>query len=156
MEITEEKVTITTTNECVEIVVDLDGSRTGGYDYETIDSNLPYRYTCMICTMIQREPTLTSCCGQHFCQSCLLTCFLVSGGRCPHCQATAVQHFVNKQQQREIKCLRVKCRNSVTGCTWTGALGEVETHEQECCGRWYLYYFSVCTHYKFIWTPSLP
>ena len=135
MEITKDDITVTTTSKWVEIVVNLDSETTGGYDYEIITEELPYKYTCMICTMIQREPALTSCCGQHFCQSCLLRSFLESGRRCPHCQDTQLQCFVNKQQQREIQSLRVKCPNSVTGCEWTGLLGEALRHEEQCCQR---------------------
>ena len=99
--------TITTTSKCVKIEVDLDENSLGGYDYQTTnDQQLPVKYICMICILIQKEPMLTSCCGQHFCQTCLLTSFLVSGRRCPHCKARDLQYFVNKQQQREIKCFR--------------------------------------------------
>ena len=45
-----------------------DGS--GGYDYEFV-SEPPDELKCSVCLLVVRDPSLTSCCGKHFCQSCI-------------------------------------------------------------------------------------
>lgn len=132
-ETAKDSLTVTITSTSVEILVDLSKHTTGGYDYDILNNETVNKYTCMICTMIQREPTIVSCCGQHFCRSCFDRNASVNGMKCPHCLATDVQYFTNKQQQREIQCLRVQCCNADRGCRWTGDLGEMERHmEVEC------------------------
>ena len=145
-----DNMTINVMEDCIEILIDLNSEQpslqqqqqqiqqpfTGGYDSTLFISSeeLPAKYTCIICTMVQREPAIVSCCGQHFCLSCLQNCFAVrSTKKCPHCQSEELQHFVNKQQQREIWSLTVKCRNTQRGCLWIGELREMEKHIQQGC-----------------------
>ncbi len=134
---------MTVMEDCIEILIDLSIQSqsshqqqlfTGGYDNTIFmgGEELPLKYTCIICTMIQREPTIVSCCGQHFCKTCLQRCF---PPRCPHCQNEELQHFTNKQQLREIQSLQVKCQNGGRGCLWTGELREMEKHMQHDCRK---------------------
>lgn len=98
----------------------------GGYDCTPIDDTLTQKYTCLICKLLQREPTIVSCCGQHFCKLCLHRSVWGGTQECPHCRARDLQFFTNKQQRREIACLRVRCPHQ--GCLWTGEVREVEGH----------------------------
>ncbi len=131
-------ISITTTEEAIEILIDLNQQHIGGYEYEVTDE-LPIKYVCMICTNIHREPVLVSCCGQHFCLSCLEKCFSVNERRCPHCLAKELQYFVNKQHQRDVKELRVKCCNADRGCVWIGRLGDMDYHISKQCKRLTIY-----------------
>ena len=124
-------ITITSNSEMVEIVIDL--KRIGGYEYDFLDT-ISNKYTCLICTNIQREPTIVSCCGQHFCCSCLDKWFAINK-KCPHCTVDEFQYFTNKQQVREINELRVRCCNSDRGCNWTGKLEELKSHKNRDCLR---------------------
>lgn len=142
--------TVTTKEDSVEILVDLGAFSQeqhqhllqkqplkeqhqflGGYDCAIFlnSETLPSKYTCIICTSVQREPTIVSCCGQHFCSSCLQKCFAArQRRRCPHCLSEEIQYFVNKQQEREILGLEVRCLNHGRGCSWTGELRQMEKH----------------------------
>ena len=67
------------------------------------------KLSCPICLCpVQREAHLTGCCGRHFCRSCI--------GRlsreckpCPMCKESPLAIFPNKERQREIKQIRVRC-----------------------------------------------
>lgn len=131
---------ITSTSVGVEITIKMGGNdiNIGGHEHSFIGS-IPHKYICVICTNVQREPAIVSCCGQHFCQSCLETSFKYcperSRPKCPHCLATDPQYFVNKQQRREIACLLVRCSNEDRGCEWVGELGDLKTHINRRCER---------------------
>ena len=56
----------------------------GGYDYEVV-SDPPDELNCSICLSVLRDPSLTSCCGNHFCQSCISR-IKSEGMPCPLCQ----------------------------------------------------------------------
>lgn len=123
---------VTTRRNSVEILITLPNSMKsgpiGGYDCTPIEGSLANKYTCIICKLVQREPTIVSCCGQHFCKSCLYRSFLGRLQICPHCRARDIQYFTNKQQEREVECLRVRCPNHEIGCLWTGEVRGLEEH----------------------------
>lgn len=87
--------------------LDLFLKRFSGYD-EILEEELPENFSCPICLSVQREAYLTICCGHHFCRACIEA---VARARapCPLCKYRSVTAFPNKQQQREISELRVKC-----------------------------------------------
>ena len=62
----------------------LNADRCGGYDYEFV-SDPPDELKCSICLSVLRDPSLTSCCGNHFCQSCI-SHIKNKGMPCPLCQ----------------------------------------------------------------------
>ena len=129
---------VTTRRDSVEITITLPnttGARTGGHDYTLLDTSLSSTYTCIICKLIQREPTIVSCCGQHFCRSCLQRWLRSDHLKCPHCLASDLQYFTNKQQLREVSCLLIRCPNEDRGCRWTGELGEGQKHLEEECEK---------------------
>ena len=106
----------------------------GGYDYDFVTTP-PDRLICKICHNPCREAHLTSCCGAHFCRSCLQQ---VRWGRsvskaCPMCRAERFETFQNKEANREIKALKVYCSNGRNGCTWSGEVNDVKSHVDNDC-----------------------
>ena len=81
---------------------------------------------CPVCFEIVLEPVQTSC-GHLFCKRCVQEVT-----RCPACreQFTSMpDHFNNRQ----VRCLRVKCPFMANGCKWVGDLGDVDDHEAVRC-----------------------
>ena len=110
----------------------------GGYEQDFVaETDIPERYLCnTICTKVLRDPHLTSCCGQHFCESCLNNWFTKSKHRtpsCPHCRTkgSSFNHFLDKKLKRDIQELKIRCSNKVRGCEWTGELENLEKHKSE-------------------------
>ena len=104
----------------------------GGYDYQYA-LEVPERFICNICTKVQRDPHLTSCCGQHFCESCLEHWFKKQGKKsCPHCRK-GLHHFLNKERKRDIHELKIHCIHHGEGCQWVGELGNIQTHLDKLC-----------------------
>ena len=106
----------------------------GGYDYEFVTAP-PDRLICKICHNPCRDAHLTSCCGAHYCKSCLQ---LVRRGRsinrsCPMCRTDGFSTFQNKEANREIRALRVHCSNSRNGCTWSGEVNGIKRHIDDDC-----------------------
>ena len=98
----------------------------GGYDYDFIDSPSD-ELTCSICLSVLRDPNLTSCCGNHFCRSCI-TRIRDEGNPCPLCQDGDYTIMLNKSLVRKVNELKVKCPNSQCGCEWVGEVKEVRHH----------------------------
>ena len=104
----------------------------GGYEYKFVDET-PNKFICNICTKVLRDPHLTECCGQHFCESCIK--HWVSQNRakgCPHCRQYKFVHILNKALKREINELKVCCINQEKGCEWKNELDNLETHMKNC------------------------
>ena len=119
----------------------------GGLEHRFVEE-VPEKFICSICTRVQREPHLTSCCGQHFCESCLENWFEKQLTKsCPHCREKRIVHIVNKERKREINELKIYCTHHEEGCQWIGELGDLQTHlnsesgcgyvEVECTNSWY-------------------
>ena len=94
----------------------------------------PDKYNCMICSGLLERPVLMSCCGQHFCESCLKKWYAEQGKKCPHCRNIGVTYLLNKERVRDINELRVYCSNKSKGCTWKGELGSLVGHVESNCG----------------------
>ena len=106
--------------------------RDGGYDYEFV-SNPPDELNCSICLSVLRDPNLTSCCGNHFCQSCISR---IKNKRnpCPLCQEQDFTVMLDKFFARRVNELKIKCPNSSHGCEWMGELGSIGKHLDVSCG----------------------
>ena len=108
-------------------------SSDGGYDQDFVEE-VPARFICQICAKPYRDPHLTVCCGQYYCQSCLQQWFAKNGGvkQCPHCRATRAagdfDHVLHKGLRSEINELKVHCSNKKMGCPWTGELAALREH----------------------------
>ena len=107
-----------------------DGS--GGYDYEFV-SEPPDELKCSVCLLALRDPSLTSCCGKHFCQSCISR-IKNEGKPCPLCQEKDYQLMLDKSIIRRVRELKIKCPNSGRGCEWVGEFGSIERHLDVSCG----------------------
>ena len=118
-------------------------SRTGvqyrGYDYEFVEE-VPEELVCSaICTKVLRDPHLTDCCGQHFCNSCLQRWFKRQGKQvCPHCRMERFSRILDKPVKRRIDQLKMHCTNHKAGCEWVGELSSVQTHLNSDSGCGYV------------------
>ena len=104
-------------------------SSEGGYDYEFFDT-ITDNLICKICHFPSREPHLSVCCGHTFCDSCLKkakkSTFLSEV--CPMCRTEKFTSFPNKQNERAVLSLLVRCTNAKGGCDWTGEVGNITKH----------------------------
>ena len=95
-------------------------------------SEVPENFSCPICLCsVQRNAHLTDCCGHHFCLQCIKQ--LHSNGKpCPLCKSTKFRIYPNKERQRDINSLTVRCvvgmASRQTQCKWTGELSKLEEH----------------------------
>lgn len=86
---------------------------------------------CPICFGLLDTPTILSCCGWHFCETCIRP-IIEEGKPCPMCKGK-FSSLVNKSLMRDINQLEVRCPNKGSGgvdkgCPWIGELGKVEAH----------------------------
>ena len=102
------------------------------FEDDTFVEVVPEKFSCSVCCCrVQREAHLTRCCGHHFCFKCIdRVCR--DGLSCPICKEKHVEIFPNKERQREVKSLKIKCTvhcgNSTTNCEWKGQIGEYAVH----------------------------
>lgn len=109
-------------------------SYTGGYNEQWKDSAaLLKNFECPVCLLVTREPTLTSCCGQHFCQSCINK-VITESKPCPFCNACEFATLLDKKQNRQVLGLKVYCSMKDCGCGWMGGLGELDSHTDKTRG----------------------
>ena len=101
-----------------------------GYQRQFVDSVEDYE--CPLCLHVTREPFLTSCCGQHFCQVCISR-ILTENKPCPLCKENTFTTLLDKKQKRRILSLKVYCDTKAKGCQWVDCLGELEKHLNENC-----------------------
>ena len=87
----------------------------------------PKEFECPLCLQIMKAPSLSSCCGHHFCRSCIDRA-VARNKACPLCKEQPFHVFLNKDIQRQINSLRVRCSNLSRGCKWEGMLGDLERH----------------------------
>ena len=107
----------------------------GGYDCEFVEA-LPraLQMECPICHLILREPYLVSCCGTHYCHTCIQR-LQADNSPCPTCREDKFEVFPNKGLNRSLKQLQVYCTHREDACQWRGELGELHQHlnvSQEC------------------------
>ena len=115
-----------TSNNGDESLPSLDDSFSGGYDFDFIEDP-PEELNCSVCLLVLRDPHLTSCCGNHFCQSCIEK-IKEGTSPCPLCKESSFSTFLNKSFQRKVNELKVQCPLSDDGCTWIGTLGGAGNH----------------------------
>ena len=98
----------------------------GGYDYEFIDSP-PNSLECSICLLTLRDPHVISCCGNHFCHTCIGR---IQGDDkpCPLCNEPNFTTFLHKGVKRDVNALMIRCRWRHLGCDWEGELGQLQEH----------------------------
>ena len=104
---------------------------TEGYDLDYVEPP-PDSLICPICLLPFRDPHLLSCCGAKFCQSCIGR-VSAAGQPCPLCKQP-FDMLVERNDQRKVLNLKVRCSRKRDGCEWEGELRHLEKHEREDCG----------------------
>lgn len=109
----------------------ISGAGAGGHEYQFVEEP-PKDLKCSICLSVLRDPHLTSCCGNHFCETCI---DLIKGGSkpCPLCQQPDFNSMLDKSLCRKVNELCIHCPNSQEGCKWTGDLKDVQKHLDSQC-----------------------
>ncbi|KAL7057340.1 hypothetical protein AAHC03_019265 [Spirometra sp. Aus1] len=91
------------------------------------------KYACCVCENTLRRPVQFHVCGHNCCSKCF-TDLMASSGRCP-VDGQVLERSevtVDKQMQRELDHLGVKCNYFEQGCTWTGLASELDEHLEDC------------------------
>ncbi|EUB55050.1 TNF receptor-associated factor [Echinococcus granulosus] len=91
------------------------------------------KYKCCACGEVLRRPVKFVVC-EHSCCSTCYSDIMSSTGRCP-IDGNVLERSevtVDKQMQRELDHLGVKCNYFEQGCSWTGLAVELTDHLEEC------------------------
>ncbi len=109
---------------------------TGPIDFEEhykFVKEISDEYKCVICSKLLRNPQVTECCGQHFCQYCLEE-WLKSkyNALCPHCRSPNCNYIRYLPMKREIYELEVYCPNQMIGCQIISTLEQIDGHLKIC------------------------
>ena len=104
-----------------------DSSHTAMSDFDPDEfdfvENISEELHSSICLSVLCNLTLTSCCGNHFCQGCIER--IQSNGKpCPLCHSQDYATMLDKPVMRRVKQLKVQFPNKDQGCMWIGELGE--------------------------------
>ena len=84
-------------------------------------------YECPVCFEILKNPFLTACCGNHFCEACI-EATKVSTNSCPFCESKPINGIVDRKLQRRINEMEVYCLHKKHGCSWAGTMDELTKH----------------------------
>ena len=104
----------------------------GGYECEFVD---PVKeFECPLCLHVTRDPHLTGCCGQHFCQTCIDQ-ILADQQPCPFCKSPNFSVMLDKKQNRKVHELKVYCTRKEEGCSWSGELENLDSHSDTDSGH---------------------
>ncbi|XP_032221864.2 TNF receptor-associated factor 6 [Nematostella vectensis] len=104
-----------------------------GYD-ELFDPPLESKYECPICLLGLRDPVQTPC-GHRFCFNCIRRSIRDAGPKCPvdNTPLSERELYRDNFAKREMMSFIVWCRlKKERGCTWKGALKELEEHLKGC------------------------
>ncbi len=107
-------------------VVVLKMASSQGYKFEFIDSALE-DFLCKKCNLVARRLTLTSCCGESFCQACIAE-IQDQGQPCPECGEKDYTILEHRRSQKRICSLQIYCSMKERGCVWSGTLDQLDTH----------------------------
>ena len=88
---------------------------------------IPADFLCESCGLVAREPSLTVCCGRHYCHTCI-SHLLRDSKPCPGCKAVPFSAFLVKNYQCKVLALRVHCTIKDCGRQWTGQLEQLDAH----------------------------
>ena len=105
-----------------------------GYQCQFIDSVFDDLY-CKKCTLVARRLTITNCCGESFCHTCIAD-KQEQGNPCPTCGEKNFATFEQVKNRKRINSLRVYCSMKERGCDWSGMLEQLDTHldpDQDNC-----------------------
>ena len=85
-------------------------------------------YVCPITYELLLYPYLSDCCGKHLSQEATKY-----NDNCPLCRHAKPSFMLNKDHQRKLLSLKVRCRFKDRGCTWTGEGFDFVNHLEEKC-----------------------
>ena len=105
-----------------------------GYQCEFLDPVSDDLY-CKKCTLVARKLSISTCCGESFCQSCIADT-QKEGKPCPVCGEKDYNIVGQVKSQKRINCLQVYCSMKERGCDWSGTLEQLDTHldpDQDNC-----------------------
>ena len=114
----------------------------GGYDVGFVDkhsSDIESR--CPICLLILKDPyyPINCKCGTHFCMTCIDWVYKTKGPSCPMCK----EHFegiaANLELKRALENKEVYCTYKLGGCTWKGALRNLDSHLMDNCCMYFIF-----------------
>ena len=101
-------------------------SKIGGYQCEFLGT-VSEDFVCKHCKQVARDPHVTSCCSETFCQLCIT--FIIKDKKpCQSCETAEFFTTLNTKYQRRILALEVCCTEKDRGCEWTGKLEGLEAH----------------------------
>ena len=103
----------------------------GGYQYDYVEDP-PEQLTCPICLLPFRDPNIVNCCGAKYCETCIARVQLANNP-CPLCRTRGFDKMIDKQCQRHVLALRVRCNYKDNGCPWIGELRHIWQHLEEEC-----------------------
>ena len=103
----------------------------GGYDFDFLENDLPSDYECPVCLLVLRDPQMVSCCGRKYCSTCISR-ISEAAKPCPFCK-DPFQCMAEKQLNRRILDLKVRCGKTKLGCDWVGEIRQIENHEATAC-----------------------
>ena len=86
---------------------------------------------CPVCLQVLFDPYKVTCCGKSFCQTCIER-IKSDQQACPTCREKMFSCFPNEELQNSIHQLLVRCTYKNEGCEWTGELGELDNHLNQC------------------------
>ena len=105
------------------------------YDYNYVEPP-PDRLMCKICQLPCREAQKSECCGHVFCKRDLekMKAATAVSYACPICRIEPFKTYPDLAVDREIKGLKVYCRNKEVGCgcNWLGELNQIDVHLDKC------------------------
>ena len=84
-------------------------------------------FYCSKCCLVAREITLTACCGEGYCHTCIGD-LEQNSKPCPACGQDKVVTIKPVKYTKQIKVLQVYCSMKERGCNWTGPLAELDLH----------------------------
>ena len=103
---------------------------TSTVNYEFVDK-VPEDHICSICTNVLTDPLLVECCGQLFCEECLIK-WLQKQKTCPHCRKKNFNFIKDLRMKRLINGSKIYCPNRFKGCEKIITVGECSTHLETC------------------------
>ena len=105
---------------------------TGGFECEFVDP-IPESLFCPVCLLPFRDPHLLDCCGAKYCAECIGRVKASSHGqpRCPICKQR-FNTLLDKNDQRKVLGLKVRCLKKKEGCKWEGELRHLNDHRENC------------------------
>ncbi len=97
-----------------------------GYQCQFLDS-VPEDFYCKQCSLVARKLTLTSCCGESYCNGCIFS-IQQDNEPCPGCEEEKFETFQHAKSQKKVLSLQAYCPLKERGCGWCGRLEQLDAH----------------------------